>query len=184
MPRLLNITPPGQRSAATGFDTPMAMLKECHRRVEDQCDTLTRLVPHLAAHGSDTAAAEAAAAVVRYFEVAAPKHHADEEDDLLPALFEAVAGSDASCLRDMTQGLLAEHEALAEQWRALRAVLSEVMARKPALLDAAAVQTFADHYRAHIALEEGELYPMAERLLSDAALEQIGQAMWRRRSQG
>jgi hypothetical protein len=41
------------------------MLKECHRRVEDQCDTLLRLVPHVAAHGSDAAAAEAAAAVVR-----------------------------------------------------------------------------------------------------------------------
>ena len=184
MPRLLNIAPPGQRSAAAGFDTPMAMLKECHRRVQDQCDTLARLVPHLARHGSDTAAVEAAAAVVRYFEVAAPQHHADEEDELLPAMFEAVAGADAVCLHEMAAGLLADHEALAAQWHTLRAVLVDIMAGKPARLDGAAVQAFAQHYRAHIRFEEEALFPMAERLLAQEVLAQMGRAMRRRRGEG
>ena len=184
MARLMNIAPPGAPSAATGFDTPIALLKECHRRVEDQCETLARLVPHLATHGSDQAAAEAAAAVLRYFELAAPQHHADEEDDLLPALFESAAGSDALCLREMADGLLADHEALARQWQALRAVLRAVVDHQPARLEAAAVQAFAEHYRAHIALEEGELFPMAERWLSAQTLEAIGRTMRRRRGEG
>ena len=60
MARLMSISLPGAEAAAVGFDTPLAMLAECHRRVEDQCTTLQRLLPHLAAHGPDRAAAEAA----------------------------------------------------------------------------------------------------------------------------
>jgi hemerythrin-like domain-containing protein len=183
MSGLMSIGVAGAGSAA-GFDTPLALLAECHRRVERQCVTLQRLAPHLAAHGSDTAAAEAASAVLRYFDLAAPKHHADEEDDLFPALFEAVAGSDAVCLRGIVDHLRDDHRVLERQWHALRAVLQEVAAGSPASLDAAAVAAFAGRYAAHIALEEGELLPMAQRLLSDAAVERIGQAMRARRGDG
>ena len=77
-----------------------------------------------------------------------------------------------------------DHEALAQQWQALRAVLLAVIDRQPARLEAAAVQAFAEHYRAHIALEEGELFPMAERWLSAQTLEAIGRTMRRRRGEG
>lgn len=159
------------------------MLKECHRRVEDQCDTLLRLVPHVAAHGSDAAAAEAAAAVVRYFDLAAPKHHADEENDLLPALFKAVEKSDTEGLQAWADRLQADHQALDAQWRALRAVLLNVMALQPATLDDSAVNSFVQNYRTHIGFEEGELFPMAQRLLSEVVLAQIGQSMRRRRGE-
>ena len=87
-------------------------------------------------------------------------------------------------LREMADGLLADHEALARQWQALRAVLRAVVDHQPARLEAAAVQAFAEHYRAHIALEEGELFPMAERWLSAQTLEAIGRTMRRRRGEG
>ena len=38
---------------AVGFEVPLEMLAACHLRVQDQCATLLRLVPHSAAHGSD-----------------------------------------------------------------------------------------------------------------------------------
>jgi hemerythrin-like domain-containing protein len=180
----MSIASPGAPTPAVGFDTPLAMLAECHRRVEDQCQTLRRLVPHLARHGSDRAAAEAAQAVLRYFEVAAPKHHADEEVDLFPALLESMAGSDAVCLREIIAALQADHLAFDGRWQRLRATLSEVAAGHPALLDAAAVAAFAEGYAAHIAREEGELLPMASRLLDEAVLARIGQAMRRRRGEG
>ena len=40
MARLMSISLPGAEAAAVGFDTPLAMLAECHRRVEDLCATL------------------------------------------------------------------------------------------------------------------------------------------------
>lgn len=177
----MRIALPGQAAAAAGFDAPLAMLADCHRRVERQCATLARLAPHLRAHGSDGAAREAATAVLRYFDTAAPNHHADEEEDLFPALIESMAGSDAVCLREIIGGLLSDHRELDRRWAALRRVLEAVVAGQPATLPSADVQDFADLYARHIAREEGELLPMAGRLLGDAQLERLGDAMRRRR---
>ena len=177
----MRIPLPGQAATAADFDSPLALLADCHRRVERQCATLARLVPHLEANGSDTAASEAATAVMRYFDTAAPNHHADEEDDLFPALIESMAGSDAVCLRKIIAALRADHGELDRHWAALRPVLAAVAAGQSATLSAEDVQGFADLYARHIAREEGELLPIAGRLLGDADLERIGGEMRRRR---
>ncbi|WP_051049128.1 hemerythrin domain-containing protein [Ideonella sp. B508-1] len=181
MSRLISIASPDAASAPVTFDTPLAMLAECHRRVEDQCATLQRLRPHLATHGPDRAAAEAATAVLRYFDLAGPKHHADEEADLFPALLASMAGSDAVCLRELTDGLKADHRRFEQLWTGLRAALTEIAAGRPAALDATAVEAFCALYAQHIAREETELLPMAERLIDPAVLAEIGRAMRRRR---
>ena len=124
----MNLPMPGSTSAAAGFDAPLAMLSACHQRIQRQCATLRRLVPHLAAHGSDAQAREAATQVLRYFALAAPQHHADEESDLFPALLESMAGSDAVCLRELLDGLCAQHRELDARWRAVRRVLHRVAA--------------------------------------------------------
>lgn len=177
----MRIALPGQSAPAVDFDTPLAMLAECHRRVERQCATLARLVTHLDAHGSDGAAAEAATAVMRYFDTAAPNHHADEEEDLFPALIESMSGSDAVCLRAIIAGLEADHRELEHRWAGLRRTLAAVADRQRATLLRDDVRAFADLYARHIAREEGELLPMAERLLGDDDLDRIGAAMRRRR---
>jgi hypothetical protein len=51
---------PGFDTPAAGFEVPLEMLSACHRRVERQCQTMLRLVPHLAANGPDPAAREEA----------------------------------------------------------------------------------------------------------------------------
>ena len=181
MASLMRIGMPGSTVKSVGFDSPVAMLEECHRRVEFQCDTLGRLVTHLERHGSDRAASEAAEAVIRYFEQAAPKHHADEEHDLFPALLESTAGSDAARLHALIDRLQAEHVEIGQRWRSLRDVLRVVSSGRPALLDAAAVHEYAAMYARHIACEEQELLPLAQRLLSDETLTAIGESMRARR---
>lgn len=175
---------PGHSAPASGFEVPLEMLAACHGRVQSQCATLLRLVPHIAAHGSDRPAQEAATAVMRYFDTAARHHHEDEERDLFPALLESMAGSDAVCLRELTTALCAEHRALEGRWGALRQVLERVAAGIPAPLAAADVQGLADLYEQHIAREESELLPMAARLLSEAELDRVGLAMRTRRGLG
>lgn len=172
---------PGHAAPAAGFEVPIEMLSACHGRVQQQCETLQRLVPHVAAHGSDRPAQEAATAVMRYFDTAAVHHHADEEQDLFPALLESMAGSDAVCLRALTARLAAEHRALERGWQQLRGRLQRVAAGPEAPLPAGEVQAFVDLYTRHIACEEAELLPMARRLLSDAELDRIGLAMRVRR---
>jgi hemerythrin-like domain-containing protein len=97
---------------------------------------------------------------------------------------ESVGGSDAICLRELTARLLADHDALQARWRDLRRHLQLVAAGEPTPLDAGMVEAFGQLYAQHIALEESELLPMAGRLLSDTALQQIGQAMRERRAPG
>jgi iron-sulfur cluster repair protein YtfE (RIC family) len=177
----MQISLPGQSAPAAGFEVPLEMLAACHGRVQAQCSTLQRLLPHLAAHGADRAAQEAASAVMRYFDTAAVHHHADEEQDLFPALLEAMAGSDAVCIRDLTHALAAEHRLLEAHWRRLRDALTAVAAGDAALLTPALVQDFTALYAGHIAREEAELLPMAERLLDDATLDRVGLAMRQRR---
>lgn len=172
---------PGYSSPAVGFELPLEMLAACHRRVQDQCATLRRLVPHIATHGADVPARAAASAVLRYFDSAARDHHADEEVDLFPALLEAMAGSDAVCLRELTAALCAEHRDLERRWRAFRGVLKAVAEGNAQALAADDVQAFVDLYDNHIAREEAELLPMAGRVLADAELDRIGVAMRQRR---
>ena len=178
----MTMTFPGHSAPAAGFEVPLEMLAACHLRVQDQCATLLRLAPHIAAHGSDQPAREAATAVIRYFDTSARHHHDDEEHDLFPALIESMAGSDAVCLRELTAALTAEHRELEARWQTLRAVLAPVAAGHAVLLDQDEVSRFAQLYQGHIAREESELLPMAERLLSPAELDRIGLAMRMRRT--
>ena len=175
---------PGFPKPAAGTEAPLEMLSACHGRVERQCATLRRLVPHLAAHGADEAARTAAAGVMRYFDTSAVHHHADEEEDLFPALIEAVAVADAACVRALIEGLSADHRALEIAWRRLRRVLERISVGESVPLAVDEVETFAGLYERHIEREEAELLPMAARLLSEDDLARVGQAMRERRGIG
>lgn len=177
----MSIPFPGHSAPAVGFEAPLEMLAACHRRIERQCATLRRLVAHLGMHGADEQARSAAAAVLRYFDSAAQDHHADEEQDLFPALIESMAGSDAVCLREMIDSLGAEHREIAALWRSLRSALEGVAAGTSAELAAPLVEALHSAYARHIAREDAELLPMAARLLSDSELQRIGRAMRLRR---
>ena len=178
----MTLTHSGHSTPSTGFEVPLEMLAACHLRVQDQCTTLLRLVPHIAAQGSDRPAQEAARAVMRYFDTSARHHHEDEEQDLFPALIESMASSDAVCLRELTAALTAEHRELEARWKALHEVLAQVAAGQAAPLALNDVNGFTGLYARHIAREETELLPMAQRLLNDAELDRIGLAMRMRRA--
>jgi hemerythrin-like domain-containing protein len=174
-------TVPGFHSPAAGADRPLAMMATCHEKLGRQCATLRRLLPHLARAGADPEAQEAAQAVLRYFDRASPQHHEDEEENLFPELLESMAGSDAVCIRELTQALAAEHRTLQAAWAQLRGPLQAVAEGRSAELPAAQVEAFVALNESHGAREDAELLPMAERLLDDAALARIGDAMRRRR---
>jgi hemerythrin-like domain-containing protein len=172
---------PGFNAPSAGFEVPLEMLAACHLRLADQLTTMQRLAVHLREHGPDGDAQIAAQRVLRYFDTSARDHHADEEDDLFPALIDAMAGSDAVCLREMFAGLAAEHRELEARWQRLRKPLQQVVAGEARVLDGDEAQAFAGLYQRHIAREEAELLPLARRLLSDGGLDRIGAAMRARR---
>jgi len=175
---------PGHSAPAAGFEAPLEMLSACHYRIERQCSTLRRLAQHLATAGNDLEARAAAASVMRYFDTAAVHHHADEEENLFPALSESMAGSDAVCLREMIEGLAGDHRELESHWQRLRLRLEQVAAGDAMSLPPSDVEAFIGSYERHIEREDQEILPMAARLLSDDVLEEIGRAMRERRGIG
>src|SRR5215475_9226243 len=67
------------------FATPIALLTDCHRRIEQFLSVLARVSAHAQEPltGEQRTALEAA---LRYFREAAPRHTADEEETLFPRL--------------------------------------------------------------------------------------------------
>ena len=164
----------------TDFDQPLQLLAELHGRLQGQCDALVRLQERLATADASSAVRAAAGSVRRAFErIAGPLHQA-EEQDLFPALLESTAGADAACICEMIDARAAEHRDIEARWLGIRQWLEAVEAGYPGMPQRDDVEAFASLCRRHLVQEDQELLPMAERLLSDAALTGIGEAMRRR----
>jgi len=172
---------PGFQGPSASTEAPLEMLAACHIRIQRQCATLRRLAAHLPSHGSDEDARSAATGILRYFDTAACNHHADEEEDLFPALLESMAGSDAVCIRALTSRLTDEHRLLEARWAEIRPLLVQISAGQPAALAPDMVDAFTGAYDRHMRMEEDEVLPMAARLLGDRDIERIGRAMRKRR---
>ena len=138
---------PGFDAPAAGFEVPLEMLSACHGRVERQCQTLLRLVPHLAANGSDQTAREAAQNVMRYFDTSARHHHADEEEDLFPALLQSAPEAQLPRLRQLFAALCVQHRELEQAWAGLRLKLEEILLGTTSELDAGEVGHLIGLYR-------------------------------------
>ena len=166
---------------APGFDQPVAVLKHCHDRIRKQLATLQKLPDHLARHGADAQARDAANAVMKYFDQAAPLHHADEEENLVPMLQAVAQGEDAATLAALVPGILQDHDAMDGMWQTLHEQLAGIAAGSAATLSAPTVKEFAERYTSHMEREEIHVAPMAKRLFSAAQMAQLGAAMQARR---
>lgn len=159
------------------IEDPLELLKACHDKVRRFAALVPRLREHLARHGPDAQAQEAARSILRYFEVAAPLHHDDEEQDLFPALR---ALGHPPLNRHMDE-LQAEHGDLSGLWQQVRPWLQATTdGQTLACPDAA--ESFAQRYPAHAQREEDDVYPAAVGL-DEASLRRISAAMVARRTQ-
>jgi hemerythrin-like domain-containing protein len=174
----------GQR-ADHGFDEPLGLLSDCHRRIE-------RFLHILIAVTRDVADGELAAtqraqleAALAYFATAAPRHTADEEESLFPRL-KASGDAAATAALAVCEQLEREHDAASTHHRAVETIGRQWLSH--GRLPETEVSHLEAHlsalqalYQAHIALEDGELFPLAARLLSARQLEEIGGEMAARR---
>lgn len=161
---------------APSFDDPMGLLRACHERILGHCLTLERLAEHLTQCGVDSEARQAATRIRRYFLLAAPQHHADEEKDLFPWILQHPAFP--AMLRAPVKNLAAQHGQLEQQWRLLNQDLAMVEAGHVRVLWP---EPFVGMNRAHVALENEEIFPIAERLMDAEKRAGLGAAMARRR---
>ncbi len=165
-----------------GFDDPIGMWLGCHRRIEKQLKTLSKLPAHLADQGVDADASNAAQAILRYFEKSAGHHHEDEDRDLFPLLAKRIAdAAEAARFRELRSTLEADHARMAACWARLRKPLQGIAEGLPKSLDAGDVEAFRAIYATHIPAEDGAIPALAKRWLTPADLESLGRSMASRR---
>ena len=160
---------------ALADERPLELLYACHERVRRFTGLAGRLATHVAEHGADEQARDAATQILRYFELSLPNHHADEEEDVFPAL----RGLNDAVLAHAIAALEAEHAMLDLLWNDvapwLRRVAEGIVDPAPASL-----ARFIAAYPVHIEREEREVFSAIERL-PVAVADVIAQRMRARR---
>lgn len=173
--------------ALADFDRPIDVLEDCHRRIERFLAMLVDVVDASTADGRITEdAAGALQVALRYFRNAAPKHTADEEESLFPRLrdsgdprVQAVLDELAHLERDHldAQPLHDLVDELGMRWLETGTLAADDRAR---MRDA--LTRLRATYEAHIAAEDGIVFPLAREVLAADAQASLGREMRERRA--
>jgi hemerythrin-like domain-containing protein len=169
-----------------GFDEPLGLLSDCHRRIEHFLRVLAVIAGRVNGGTLGAAEREQLEAALIYFATAAPRHTADEEESLFPRL-EASDDPNARAVLERIRALESDHGVANGHHHAVDGLVRQWLADDR--LAEPEVRTLQEHlialealYVAHIAIEDREVFPAAARTLSPADLNDIGREMAARRS--
>lgn len=158
----------------SGFDDPIGMLKDCHRRIESFLGILCVVVEHARGRMLSDEEKSALQAAFRYFRLGGKRHSADEEESLFPRLralpttaLDALARleSDHRKANDLHQSI--EHLYL--HW-----ISSGTLAQDDESRLLSQAQQLKELYAAHIQVEETVVFPHAAQVLDALAIAAIG----------
>lgn len=167
----------------SGFDDPIGMLKDCHRRIESFLRILCVVAdraPGRALTDEETAAVQSA---LQYFLSGGRRHTADEEESLFPRLLtrvqsghvEEIAGlEDDHREADAVQGAV---DRLYSAWIASGRLNSEEEEQLKS-----ATEKLKRLYEEHIQIEETVVFPRAAEVLDEGTIAAIGQEFRARRA--
>lgn len=169
----------------SGFDDPIGMLTDCHRRIQWFAGVLNQVARRAQGRALTCEEWTAVEGALRYFRESGPRHNHDEEDSVFPRL--RALGSIA--LQAEMDRLEAEHEEaealhvetlrLYAKWRADHGLPADEETR---LL--AATERMQQLYDAHIRVEEERVFPQAAQALDATTMTAIGQEFKERRARG
>jgi hemerythrin-like domain-containing protein len=166
----------------SGFDDPIGMLVDCHRRIEHFLRILCIVAERARGRELTGEEREAVEAALNYFRVGGQRHTADEEESLFPRL--RAASADAR-LDDVT-GLESDHQRANEIHATVenlyRAWISDgrlSAGDEDELL--AETRQLEGLYEEHIEIEERDVFPRAAGLLGSQAIQAMGREFRARR---
>jgi len=167
-----------------GFDDPIGMLKDCHRRIERFLHLLWVVADRAPGRGLTEEETSAVQSAMSYFHLGGKRHTADEEESLFPRLRVALASEaceEVSGLEDdhrRANALHATVDAYYSSWIEAGRLNPEDEQR----LQAATVR-LKKLYEAHIQIEESIVFPRAAQVLGRQALAAIGDELRARRAE-
>lgn len=172
------------RTPDHGFDEPLGLLSDCHRRIEMFLDVMLRVAGDFANGALPPDAAEAVRTARNYFAHAAPKHTADEEESLFPRMRAAAEAKGGSC--EAVERLEDDHERAAPLHERADALFDEwlragSLSRERTTELGTTLEALRELYRAHIHTEDSQIFPLAGTLLTAQELAAVGCEMRARR---
>jgi hemerythrin-like domain-containing protein len=168
-----------------GFRNPLGLLSDCHRRIERFLAELILISEEVQGNTLNDLQRHQFEVALRYFREAAPKHTLDEEESLFPRL-RAHADSENQPPLLLLDSLNADHREAEDKHRMVddlgRAWLSHgSLSPNDAQALTTTLRELRTSYEKHIAIEDNQLFPLAERFLDHVELEAVGREMAARR---
>ncbi|RPD85708.1 hemerythrin domain-containing protein [Neisseria weixii] len=159
------------------FAQPIGMLYACHDKVRRFCSQVNMLPDYIAENGRNDVVLQATRQISQYFNVAAPLHHEDEEENFFPLLLQY-----APQAQESIDELLRQHESLHANWSAVADEFARLEADADHQLDTEVLQRFTAGYDVHLGIEE-PLFEMGKTFIPKEKLTEIGEIMAARRRQ-
>ncbi len=167
------------------FTQPIALMMDCHRRIEHFLDVLSLLVERYGTSILDAQGRRALDTTLNYFRQAAPRHTEDEEQSLFPRMRKSGDPEVIAALAELDR-LEADHrqaenvhqriDEIGGAWLKTGRLRAQDLAELRALVDELHVA-----YAAHIHLEDESIFRLATQVLDEQSLVAIGDEMKRRR---
>lgn len=171
----------GARPAA-GFDDPIQMLSDCHRRIEWFLGSLCQVVQGAGEVLSPKEHLELESAL-SYFATSGIVHTHDEDESLFPRL-RACADQEphVQAALEMLERLDRDHQVAHEEHEAVETLARTWLTTET--LDVAARETLLslleslqERYRVHIRLEDSVIFPLARTVLPPTIVKAVGEEM-------
>ena len=105
------------------FAEPIEMLYACHGKVRRFCGQVAMLSDYIAENGCNQIVLQTIRQIAQYFNVAAPLHHEDEEENFFPLLLQY-----APQAKESVDELLRQHVSLHGNWDAVAAEFAKLEA--------------------------------------------------------
>ncbi len=111
-------------------------------------------------------ARQLAADALGFFREAVFEHHAEEENELFPAVLASAAkGEERDKVQQLVHALTAEHRQVEAAWTKLEPKLKAVAKGHDTGLDPADIRALVQAYQAHARFEEAVFLPLAQTIL-------------------
>ena len=166
-----------------GFDDPLGMLKDCHRRIESFLNILCVIVDRAKGRALNDEEMGAIQAALNYFRTGGQRHNADEEQSLFPRM----RAADAAAQLEEIGGLEHDHREADEMHRRAEELYSAWISGGGLGAEqqdelGTAVRNLKQLYERHIELEEQVVFPRAAQMLKADAIAAMGKEFRARRA--
>jgi hemerythrin-like domain-containing protein len=171
--------------AQSSFGDPIGLLGDCHRRIESFLGVLVKAA-EIGPERMGDAERKSLQRALNHFRDAAPKHTADEEESVFPRLRAAAAKGDPGAVSSLeklesdhagAEELHLELDQLGREWLGTGTLPPQRFDRFGRI-----ARQLLEIYTRHIAIEDTEVFPLAQQLLHEAELKAIGKEMAARRA--